>query len=114
MIQTQRLRRIHFWRRRTSRVVAMATGIAMATALFVGMIFFAMITAGAIWAQGNGGAARTAASASGSGIIRGTVTDPSGAGVAGATVAAVSAAGELTSATTNAQGAYEIRGLAPG
>jgi len=85
----------------------MATGIAMATALFVGMIF-----PGAIWAQGNGGATRTAAS--GSGIIRGTVTDPSGAGVAGAAVTAVSAAGESASATTNAQGAYEIRGLAPG
>ena len=48
------------------------------------------------------------------GTLRGRVTDPSGAVVAGASVTATAANGQATAAVTNSQGAYEIRGLAPG
>ncbi|HEY6466322.1 MAG TPA: carboxypeptidase regulatory-like domain-containing protein, partial [Candidatus Acidoferrales bacterium] len=48
------------------------------------------------------------------GTLRGTVTDPSGAAVVGATVTVTSSSGQSSTATTNATGAYEVRGLAPG
>src|SRR5215469_6590852 len=49
-----------------------------------------------------------------SATLRGTVTDPSGAAVQGASVVVKSAAGERNTATTNRNGAYEVKGLAPG
>jgi hypothetical protein len=55
-----------------------------------------------------------ASAQSGAGILRGTITDPSGAAVAGAKVTATSSTGQPSSATSNVQGEYEIRGLAPG
>jgi hypothetical protein len=58
------------------------------------------------------GAANLCAQATGS--LKGQVLDPSGAVVAGATVTVKSAAGQTASATSNSQGLYEIRGLAPG
>jgi Carboxypeptidase regulatory-like domain/TonB dependent receptor len=49
----------------------------------------------------------------GSGTLRGRVTDPSGAVIPQATVTAT-AAGQIGTAVSDAQGAYEIKGLAPG
>ena len=51
---------------------------------------------------------------SGTGALRGTVTDPSGAAVLGATVTATSSSGQSKTIATNLQGAFELRGLAPG
>jgi hypothetical protein len=48
------------------------------------------------------------------GTLRGRVTDPSGAVIRGATVTAIDATGQKTTVTTNSQGIYEIKGLAPG
>lgn len=48
------------------------------------------------------------------GTIRGRVVDPSGAVIPNATVSATSAAGNSTTATSNAAGAYIVRGLMPG
>ena len=51
----------------------------------------------------------------GSGTIRGRVTDPTGALIPGATVTVTNAAGtQPVTATADASGAYEVRGLAPG
>src|SRR5512140_4044164 len=47
------------------------------------------------------------------GTIKGTVTDPNGAVISGATVAVTGAAGERT-ATTNADGNFEVSNLNPG
>jgi hypothetical protein len=49
-----------------------------------------------------------------SGTLRGRITDPSGAVIPHATVAATSADGKSVTATTNSQGVYEFKGLAPG
>ena len=48
---------------------------------------------------------------SGTGTLRGTVTDPSGAAVPDATITVTPSTGAAKSTTTNAEGAYEIRGL---
>lgn len=48
------------------------------------------------------------------GTLRGQVTDPSGAAVADAAVAATNAAGQATTATSNRDGIYELKNLAPG
>jgi hypothetical protein len=50
----------------------------------------------------------------GTGTLRGTVTDPSGGAVAGVTITATSSTGQASTATTNATGAYEFRGLDAG
>jgi hypothetical protein len=49
-----------------------------------------------------------------SGTLRGKVTDPSGAVISGATVTASTASGQQSTAVSNNQGVYEIKGLAPG
>jgi hypothetical protein len=49
-----------------------------------------------------------------SGTLRGRVTDPSGAVIAGATVTASAPSGQQSTAVSNNQGVYEIKGLAPG
>ncbi len=49
-----------------------------------------------------------------SGTLKGRVTDPSGAVIPGANVTAVNSTGKKTTAVTDPQGAYEIKGLAPG
>ncbi|HXN74309.1 MAG TPA: carboxypeptidase regulatory-like domain-containing protein [Candidatus Acidoferrales bacterium] len=46
--------------------------------------------------------------------LHGQVLDPSGAAVAGATVLLNAADGQSTSATTNQQGAFDLKGVAPG
>ena len=61
----------------------------------------ALFTAGNLFAQGTG-------------TLRGQVLDPSGAVVAGAIVTAKNANGQTATATSNSQGVYEIKGLAPG
>ena len=48
------------------------------------------------------------------GTLRGQVTDPSGGVIANATVVATDAAGQATTATTNREGIYELKNLAPG
>ncbi len=48
------------------------------------------------------------------GSVRGQVTDPSGAAVVGATVVVLPAEGASSSATTNRDGIFEVKPLAPG
>jgi len=48
------------------------------------------------------------------GSLHGQVTDPSGAAVAGATVVALPAEGASSTATTNREGIFEVKPLAPG
>jgi len=49
-----------------------------------------------------------------SGSLRGQVTDPSGAAVANATVVVLPADGASSTATTNRDGIFEVKPLAPG
>ncbi len=49
-----------------------------------------------------------------SGTLRGKVTDPSGAVIPQATVTATAGSGKKSTAVTDGQGAYELKGLAPG
>jgi hypothetical protein len=49
-----------------------------------------------------------------SGTLRGRVTDPSGAVIPKATVSATGANGKTATSTSNGQGIYELKGLAPG
>src|SRR5580700_1620481 len=61
--------------------------------------------------------AQTAAQASaqvGTGTIRGQVTDPSAAAVVGASIIATAADGTSLAATTNRDGVFELKGVAPG
>lgn len=51
---------------------------------------------------------------SGTGTLRGQVKDPSGAVIVGANVLITPATGQPVSVDTNKQGAYEVKGLAPG
>jgi hypothetical protein len=55
-----------------------------------------------------------AQTAAAGGTIRGQVTDPSGASVAGAAVLLTTPTGASMDTTTNKEGAYEFKGLAPG
>ncbi|MGB8458851.1 MAG: carboxypeptidase-like regulatory domain-containing protein, partial [Candidatus Acidiferrum sp.] len=48
------------------------------------------------------------------GELRGQVTDPSGAAVAEATVLVTTPSGAATTATTNREGLFEVKGLVPG
>ena len=49
-----------------------------------------------------------------SGTLRGRVTDPNGAVIPQATVTAAGPAGQKTTAVSNSQGSYELKGLSPG
>jgi hypothetical protein len=49
-----------------------------------------------------------------SGTLRGRVTDPSGAVIPQATVTAAGPTGQKTTAVSNSQGSYELKGLSPG
>src|SRR5258708_7014624 len=55
-----------------------------------------------------------AQTASGTGTLRGQVTDPSGSSIANATVIVTTPTGNAITATTNREGIYEIKNLAPG
>jgi hypothetical protein len=55
-----------------------------------------------------------AQTASATGTLRGQVTDPSGSSIANATVIATTPTGGAITATTNRDGIYEIKNLAPG
>src|ERR1700724_1285708 len=55
-----------------------------------------------------------AQTASGTGTLRGQVIDPSGSSIANATVIVTTPTGNAITATTNREGIYEIKNLAPG
>src|SRR6516162_6392127 len=59
-------------------------------------------------------AAALGAQAPTGGVLRGQVTDPSGASVAGATVLLTTPSGASMDTTTNKEGLYEFKDLAPG
>ena len=67
------------------------------------IVFLGLLCAGLLSAQ-----------TAGVGSLRGTVVDPSGGAVPNATVQAASATGEMSRATTNATGAYQLNNLAAG
>jgi hypothetical protein len=48
------------------------------------------------------------------GVLRGQVTDPTGAVIPQAQITVTSAGGQTSNATSDASGAYQVRGLAPG
>ena len=73
----------------------------MKSARRVGLLFV-FLCAGFLFAQDN------------SASLHGKVTDPSGAVIPQATVTAVSPSGTKATTTSNAQGSYEIKGLAAG
>jgi len=62
----------------------------------------------------SGGLASASQAQSATGSLRGQVTDPSGAAVPDATVLVTTPSGAATTATTNKDGFYEVKGLAPG
>jgi hypothetical protein len=66
-----------------------------------------LLAAGLVFAQGT-------APAAGTGILRGTVSDPSGALLGGATVLLTTPSGGSMDTTTNNDGVYEFKDLAPG
>jgi hypothetical protein len=70
--------------------------------VFAGLFLFLGIAGAAAQAQ------------EGAGTLRGQVTDPSGAAVVDATVLVTTPSGAATTATTNKEGLYEVKGLAPG
>src|ERR1700722_16896174 len=59
-------------------------------------------------------ASHTFAQTTAPGALHGQVLDPSNAAVTGATVLLTDAAGHSTGATTNQQGAFDLKNLAPG
>src|SRR6516162_7859532 len=59
-------------------------------------------------------AAALGAQAPTGGVLRGQVTDPSGAAVVGATVLLTTPSGAAMDTTTNKEGVYEFKNLAPG
>src|ERR1700689_5275101 len=73
-------------------------------------LFFKTAAVFALWvSMGLGVSAQTNA-----GAIHGQVTDPSNAVVAGASVIVTGADGKGLSATTNQQGTFDLKGVAPG
>src|SRR5580704_15321004 len=66
------------------------------------VLLFALTAGGRLLAQ------------TGNGSIHGTVVDQTGGAVPSATVTAVTADGQKTSGTASREGAYDVRGLAPG
>jgi hypothetical protein len=60
------------------------------------------------------GAANSNFAQTGAATIRGSVTDPSGGAVAGTSIVVTSADGQSFGATTTGEGAYVVKGLAPG
>jgi uncharacterized membrane protein YgcG len=65
-------------------------------------------------ARAQSGAAQSGTTQTGTAIVRGSVTDPSGAAVPGAAIQLTDSSGRIVSATSSRDGAYELRGLAPG
>ena len=60
------------------------------------------------------GIARVSLAQTAVGTIRGQVTDPSAAAVVGASIIATTPDGKTVAATTNRDGVFELKGLAPG
>lgn len=73
-------------------------------------IAIVVVTIGLLFGAGDG----LAQTNSSGGTLRGTVTDPSGGAIAGATITVTPTSGQPRTATTDAQGAYEMRGLSAG
>jgi hypothetical protein len=77
-------------------------------------LLLAVLSASPSRAQnGPSSSAEQTAQAAGTGSVRGQVTDPSGAAVVKATVLVSNATG-VVNATTNNEGIFEVKGLAPG
>ena len=66
------------------------------------IFFLAFVLTGPLFAQ------------TGTGTLRGQVKDPSGASIAGAAVVVTGPTGQVSRVTTNRQGFYEVKNLAPG
>lgn len=76
------------------------------------LIAHGLILGAALCAAALGGVAAQAQEANGE--LRGQVTDPSGAAVADAAVLVTTPSGAATTATTNREGLFEVKGLTPG
>ncbi len=75
-------------------------------------IYRSLVFVGALLFAGMAGSAAQSQEATGE--LRGQVTDPSGAAVAEATVLVTTPSGAATTATTNREGLFEVKGLVPG
>ncbi|MGC2674121.1 MAG: carboxypeptidase regulatory-like domain-containing protein [Candidatus Acidiferrum sp.] len=75
-------------------------------------IYRSLVFVGALLFAGMAGSAARSQEATGE--LRGQVTDPSGAAVAEATVLVTTPSGAATTATTNREGLFEVKGLVPG
>ena len=80
-------------------------------AMMIAAVFFCT---GATFAQTPAPSASPAAVQTGTGTIRGQVTDPSAAAVVGASIIATAPDGTSLAATTNRDGVFELKGVAPG
>ena len=81
------------------------------TAVFIVLIFFC---SDATFAQTAAQTAAPTAAQTGTGTIRGQVTDPSAAAVVGASIIATAPDGTSLAATTNRDGVFELKNVAPG
>src|SRR5579863_5833741 len=88
------------------------------TAIIVLVLFFSSATFAATAvsssARPNAQSAAQTAAQVGTGTIRGQVTDPSAAAVVGASIIATAEDGTSLAATTNRDGVFELKGVAPG
>src|SRR5579863_1108541 len=88
------------------------------TAIIVLVLFFSSATFAATAvsssARPNAQSAAQTAAQVGTGTIRGQVTDPSAAAVVGASIIATAADGTSPAATTNRDGVFELKNVAPG
>ena len=80
-------------------------------AVIIALVFFC---SGATFAQTAVQSSAPAAVQTGTGTIRGQVTDPSAAAVVGASIIATAPDGTSLAATTNRDGIFELKGVAPG
>src|SRR5271170_6787319 len=82
--------------------------------LFALIFFCSSATFAQPAAQSSAQTSAPAAVQTGTGTIRGQVTDPSAAAVVGASIIATAPDGTSLAATTNRDGVFELKGVAPG
>src|ERR1700685_708176 len=80
-------------------------------ALIIALVFYC---SGSVFAQTTAQTAAQTTTPGATGTIRGQVTDPSAAAVVGASIIATAADGTSLAATTNRDGVFELKGVAPG